>query len=105
MKKNQNQAALTIAVLSLLLGLSTGKIYQQQLQLSSVDKTTALPLSAPHSKVLISASHQLNANESILEAETARIKKEMAQLQSELEAARRAHEQIIDRHLRELGRL
>ncbi|HKK77353.1 MAG TPA: hypothetical protein VJ953_19905 [Saprospiraceae bacterium] len=104
MKKIQNQPALTIVVLGLLLGLSIGKIYQQNLQIKQIEKTSKLSLLKPVQNKLAPTAVKLSEHESKLEAETARIKEEMALLQVELEAVRRAHEKLLDKHLRQLGR-
>lgn len=101
MKKIQNQPALAIVVLGLLLGLSIGKMYQQNLQ---IKKATTLEFFTSENKEIAPIVDQLSAHESKLEAETARIKEEMARLQVELEAVRRAHETLLDQHLRQLGR-
>jgi DNA-binding transcriptional MerR regulator len=104
MKKIQNQPALAIVVLGLLLGLSIGKIYQQNLDIKQIKKATALEFFTSENEEIAPMVDQLSAHESKLEAETARIKEEMARLQVELEAVRRAHEKLLDQHLRQLGR-
>lgn len=104
MKKIQNQPALAIVVLGLLLGLSIGKIYQQNLHIQQIEKTATLELFSTNQSHPAPSVDKLSAHESKLEAETARIKEEMARLQVELEAVRRAHEKLLDQHLRQLGR-
>lgn len=106
MKRIQNQPALAIAVLGLLLGLSIGKIYQQRLQINQIRHEAAIfpILSAQELIPAMEIPEDLQRHESTLENETERIKEEMARLQTELESVRREHEALLDAHLRQLGR-
>lgn len=105
MKKIQNQPALAIVILGLLLGLSISKIYQQKLQINEFKKgATAFPVVFSGEVISIpEAPVALKKHEVKLEHETERITEEMARLEAELEAVRQAHDRLLDAHLRQFG--